>query len=72
MKLINVKVIPQAKKENVFAEGDCLKVHVKSPAVEGRANEAMLKLLADFFKVKKSKVRIVRGERAREKVVEFF
>lgn len=68
--LISIKVIPNAKKEEVKEENGMLKVHVKAPAVEGKANKAVVELLADHFKVKKNAVRIIKGERAREKVIE--
>ncbi len=70
MKVINVRVIPNAKKNNVSEEEGRLKVHVMAPAVGGKANRAVAKLLAEFFKVKKSDVRIIKGEKSREKVVE--
>jgi len=68
--LIDVKVIPNAKKNAVLREGDKLKVYVNAPAVSGKANKAVVEMLAEFFKVKKRDVNIVRGERSREKVVE--
>ncbi len=69
MKLINVKVIPNAKKNNITEEGDRLKVHVMAPAVDGKANKAVIKVLADFFKVKKGDIAIIRGEKSKEKVI---
>ncbi len=45
-------------------------VSVKEPAVDGRANRAIEKALAEHFKVPASFVRIVRGHSAKEKVVE--
>ncbi|KKP98325.1 MAG: hypothetical protein US06_C0008G0001, partial [Parcubacteria group bacterium GW2011_GWC2_36_17] len=46
------------------------KIKVRAQAVEGRANEAMIKLLAEYFDVSKSQIKIVRGEFARNKIVE--
>ncbi|MEK7194181.1 MAG: DUF167 domain-containing protein [Patescibacteria group bacterium] len=45
-------------------------VSVKEPAVEGRANEAITKLLAEYFKVSLSQVRLVRGATSKKKVFE--
>ncbi len=70
MKVINVKVIPNAKKNEVTEEAGRLKVHVQAPAVDGRANKAAIEALAEYFRVKKSGIRIIRGEKKREKVVE--
>lgn len=68
--LISIKVIPNAKKEFVKEENGVLKVHVKVPAVEGKANKAVIELLSDHFRVKKNTVHIIKGERAREKVID--
>ena len=46
-----------------------LLVYVREPAVEGRANKAVIKLLAEYFKVPKSQVKIVRGYTIRQKIV---
>ena len=70
MKVINVRVIPNAKKDDLLKEGDKLKVYVTAPAIGGKANKAMIKVLAEFFNVKKSDIRIIRGEKSREKVIE--
>lgn len=43
---------------------------MQAPALDGRANKAVVEVLAEFYKVKKSSVRIIRGEKSREKVVE--
>ncbi len=70
MKVINIRVIPNAKKNDVSAEEGKLKVRVKAPAVGGKANKAMIEVLAEFFNVKKSDIRIIKGEKSREKVIE--
>ena len=70
MKLINVRVIPNAKKNNVSEEHGKLKVHVSAPAVDGKANKTLIKVLAEYFEIKKNNVRISKGLKSREKVVE--
>lgn len=70
MKVINIRVIPNAKKNDVSEEEGKLKVRVKAPAVGGKANKALIELLAEFFKTKKKDIRIIRGEKSREKVIE--
>ncbi|MDE2019446.1 MAG: DUF167 domain-containing protein [Patescibacteria group bacterium] len=45
-------------------------VAVKERAVEGKANRAIEKAVAEYFKTSVSRVRIVRGQSAREKVIE--
>ncbi|KKP98984.1 MAG: hypothetical protein US06_C0002G0064, partial [Parcubacteria group bacterium GW2011_GWC2_36_17] len=49
MKRIAIKIIPNAKKEEIIKEGENhYKIKVRAQAVEGRANEAMIKLLAEY------------------------
>jgi hypothetical protein len=70
MKRIKIKVVPNARKNKVFEEGERLKVYVTSPPTGGKANKAVIKLLADFFEVKRGDVKIIKGEKSREKIVE--
>jgi uncharacterized protein (TIGR00251 family) len=70
MRTISVKVIPNARKNSVTEESGKLKIHVMAPAVDGKANKAVIDILADHFKVKKSAIKIIRGELSKEKVVE--
>lgn len=65
-----MKVVPRAKKNRVREESGRLKVWVTAPAVEGKANKAVQETLAEFFQISKSRIRIIRGEKSREKVVE--
>lgn len=65
-----VKVIPRASRtEIVGVEGDAVKIRLCAPPVEGRANEALVKFLADMFRLSKSNVEIVTGETGRRKLV---
>lgn len=68
--LIKIKVIPNAKKNKVVESEGLFKVYVNAPAVDGKANKALIKVLSEYFDVRKSSVRIIRGEKSREKVVE--
>jgi len=48
-----------------------LKVRVTAPPEDGKANNALLGLLAKEFRIAKSAIRIVSGEKARSKLIEF-
>jgi uncharacterized protein len=66
-----VKVKPNAKVQKIEEETDgSLTVHIKSPPVDGKANEELIKALADKFDVPKSYVRIKSGFSSRQKLVE--
>lgn len=67
---IKVKVIPNSKTEEVVREGSEFLVRVKEPAREGKANRAVVKLLADYFKVSRGSVVILSGFKNRNKVIE--
>lgn len=69
-RLIEVKVQPRAKRpEVVVTSANSLTVKVTAPPSRGQANEDVRKLLADHFDVPVSRVRIVRGEKSRHKLV---
>lgn len=70
MSTLSVKVIPNAKVEKVIREQERLKVYVRAPALDGKANAAALELLAEFLNTRKSALRIIKGATSREKVVE--
>ena len=64
-------VQPGAKKTAVAGlHGDALKIRLAAPPVEGRANEALLRFIADFFKVPLRNVELKQGELSRHKRVE--
>jgi uncharacterized protein (TIGR00251 family) len=66
-----VTVKPQAKKSAArkISEGEYA-VSVNAPAREGKANEAVIELLARHFSVPKSSIRIIRGQTTRRKLIE--
>ena len=69
--LFSVRVQPRASKDEVAGEMDgALKIRLQAPAVEDRANEALIAFLAQLLKTPKSAVRILSGERSRTKRVE--
>ena len=58
---IQIKVKPNSKTEEVSQEGDTFVVKVKEPPKEGKANQAVVKLLAKHFGVSQGQVRILSG-----------
>ena len=62
-------MIANARKNQVLEEEGRLKVRVTAPAVGGKANKAVIKLLAGHLGVKKSAITIVQGLRSRHKVI---
>lgn len=66
-----IRVKPGAKRDAVGGEWNgALVVAVKAPAVEGKANEAVRKVLANALGVRARDLVVVQGERGRDKLVE--
>ena len=66
---IQVKVKPSSKTEELSREGDSFIIKVKESPKEGKANQAVIKLLAQHFGVPQSQVRILSGLRSRTKII---
>ncbi len=68
--VFEVRVAPRASRSRVIGVQDgALKVALTAPPVDGAANDALRKLLAKTLGVSKSDVEIVRGDRARIKLL---
>jgi uncharacterized protein len=66
-----VRVQPRASKDEIAGEmGGALKVRLQAPAVEDRANQALVEFLAQLLKTPRTAVRILSGERSRTKRIE--
>ena len=69
--ILLVRVQPRASKDEVAGEmNGALKVRLRTPAVEDRANEALAEFLSELLKTSKSAVRILSGDRSRTKRIE--
>jgi uncharacterized protein len=65
-----VRTQPGARREEIVGVRDgVLVAGVSAPAREGRANQALCRLIARQLGIRPSRVSVVRGERAREKLV---
>ncbi|MHB1412847.1 MAG: DUF167 domain-containing protein [Thermoleophilia bacterium] len=68
--LLKVRVIPGARKNQVAGEeGGRLKVRLQAPPLEGKANAALQKFLAASLGLKKNRIRLVSGQRSRDKLL---
>jgi uncharacterized protein len=66
-----VKVKPNSKVQKIEEQADgSLSVHLKSPPIDGKANEELIKLLAEKFDVPKSHITIKSGLSSRQKLVQ--
>jgi uncharacterized protein len=71
--IVDVRVIPRAQKTEFGGERDGrMVVRLAPPPVDGAANAALVAFLAEHYHVSRSRVRIVSGERSRNKRVEIL
>ena len=68
--ILRVHAQPGAKRTEVAGlHGDCIKIRLASPPVDGKANACLVGFLAGCFAVRKSQVQITQGLAARHKTV---
>ena len=69
-RIIKVKVQPKAKKTGIEKiSEDMYKVRVSAAPYKGAANKEVIAALASHFGIPASRIRIVRGEKSRSKVI---
>ena len=67
---LTLHVQPGAKRTDVAGlHGEALKIRLAAPPIEGRANEALLKFIAEAFGVPQRQVELKQGGQSRHKVV---
>jgi len=66
---INIKVQPNSSQNKIAGlYGDSIKINIKAPAVEGKANKELIKFISKTFKVPKSEIEI-KGETSKKKQI---
>lgn len=67
--VIRVRVQPRASREAITGDQTAIKVALTAPPVDGEANAALLQLLARRLGLPKTALRLVSGEKSRDKAV---
>ncbi|GBF33286.1 hypothetical protein DCCM_2385 [Desulfocucumis palustris] len=68
--IIKVRVQPRASRNQLAGiMDDALRVRITAPPVDGEANEACIKFLAEVFKVPRQSVQLVSGHTGRNKMI---
>jgi len=68
--ILDVRVQPGARQDAIMGvAAGVLRVRLKAPAIEGRANEALCAYLAECLGTSKSRVEIIKGQSSRVKQV---
>ncbi len=68
--ILRIRVIPKASMNLVKKEKGLLKVYLTKPAQDNLANTQLIELLSKHLKVKKYQLKIIKGEKSRDKLVE--
>lgn len=68
---IKVKVNPRAQCTEIFdiLEDGTYKIRINEPPDKGKANKALVKYLSKILSIPKSRIKIISGERSREKIL---
>lgn len=68
---LKIAATPNSKKLKVVKISESeYKVRVDAPAIEGKANRRLIEIMSEYFKVPKSSVKILKGLKSKNKVVE--
>lgn len=68
---LSVRLIPNAKKSEIVGwEGRTLKIRVAAPPIEGKANEELVKFLADVLDCAPSEIEILKGSTSKNKLLD--
>jgi len=67
---ITVRVIPRSSKNAISLEGEVFKVRLTAAPVDGAANKALLKLLAERLHLPERALSIVQGSTGRQKIIQ--
>ena len=71
MSRLKLRIVPNAKRNEVVgAYGDAVKIKVAAPAVEGKANEALLEFVAEKLGLHRRDITLISGEKSRDKLIE--
>jgi uncharacterized protein (TIGR00251 family) len=67
---LRLRVVPNAKRSEVVGEhGEAIKVKVQAPAMDGKANEALLEFIAEKLGVPRRAMCLIAGEKSRDKTI---
>ena len=70
MATVRIHIVPNAKVDKVVGgHGGAIKIKLRAPAVERKANTALITFLAERLKVPKLKIILLRGQKSRDKLL---
>jgi hypothetical protein len=70
MALLRVHVVPNARSDSIVGEHrGAIKIKLSAPAVEGKANAALIRFLAEQLELPRHAIVLQRGQRSRDKLI---
>lgn len=70
MTILRVHVVPNARSDSVTGiHGDAIKIKLRAPAVEGKANAALIRFLAEHLKIPRHSIALQHGHNSRNKLI---
>lgn len=67
--IVRLKIIPNSSRNEMFFDGDILKVKITAQPIENKANKALIEFLSKKLKTAKSNIQIIKGELNKEKTI---
>jgi uncharacterized protein (TIGR00251 family) len=67
--VFTLRVTPKARRNTIVVDDGILRIHTTAPPQDGKANKAVLKLLAKALGVAPSRLSLMRGDNGRDKLV---
>jgi len=69
---ITVRVKPGSSRKGVEEKDSFYKISIHSRPHDGEANEELIEIISDYFKVPKTRIKIVSGLKSRNKIIEII
>ena len=72
IKQIKIKLLPRSSINQIVETDETgeIKIKIKSPPVDGEANEELIRFLSKEWDIPKSKIKIIKGEKSKHKIIE--
>lgn len=68
--ILTIRVTPKASRSLIKKEDGHLKAYLTKPAHDGLANLQLIELLSEYLSIAKSRIKIIRGHKSRDKLIE--
>jgi len=69
--IINIRISPNAKKNEIINEGEITKIKITAQPIDGKANKALIEFLSKLLKIPKTSIKIIKGETSKDKTILF-